>query len=262
MKYTSLYLILLSVCMMIGLANCNSSKEPSALVAQCERLNGDFRTVAEESPMFLDSLTCNYGDAKIAVGVVLADTVDVAAFDQAFVEYVVAQYLKSHADENLAVILNTLGDEKGSLTIAISTPAAEKAVFEISAARLKQLYKLPNSELNFAEARTVACKLFESHCSEFAKAVKANTCEFSFSGGFAQYTLIFPTAQAFANQSQGSLQGRYRSALQPQYEGYGYCRTFVMDVFKSLGFDGYRFVYTDEAGTKEIKTAIPWRFID
>lgn len=262
MKLKNLYLILLALCASAGLASCGGAKEPSALVAQCERINGEFRTVAEESPMFLDTLACSYDNSEITVTVALADTTAVSVLDQSFVEYVVAQYIKTHADENLAIILNTLSEEKGKLTVVVSAPASEKASFEISGTRLKQLYKLPNSELNFAEARTVANKLFEAECARFREAVSAESCDFSFSGGFAQYTLTFKTAQAFANQTQGTLQGRYRNALQPQYEEYGDCRSFVVDVYKSLGFDGYRFVYTDEAGSKELKTAVPWRFIE
>lgn len=260
MKLKNLYFILLAVFAATGIASCGGAKEPSALVAQCERINADFRTVAEESPMFLDSLTCAYDDSQISVNVVLADTTATADLDQSFVEYVVAQYLKTHADENLAIILNTLSEEQGKLTVAVSAPGSPTAAFEIGGARLKQLYKLPNSELNFAEARTVAIKLFEAQCSKFGEAVNAESCDFAFSGGFAQYTLTFKSAQAFSNQTQGTMQGRYRNALQPMYEEYGQCRSFVIEVYKSLGFDGYRFVYTD--GKKELKTAIPWRYIE
>lgn len=262
MKLKNLYFIMLALCVAAGLASCGGAKEPSALVAQCERINADFRTVAEESPMFLDSLTCVYDNSEITVGVVLADTTDLAALDQSFVEYVVAQYLKSHADENLAIILNTLSEEKGKLRVAISAPGTPDASFEIGGARLKQLYKLPNSELNFSEARSVANKLFAGECEKYSRAVNAESCDFSFSGGFAQYTLTFKSAQAFANQTQGTMQGRYRNVLQPQYEEYGECRSFVIEVYKSLGFDGYRFVYTDADGSKELKTAIPWRFVE
>ena len=46
MKIRKLHLILLALVAIAGLASCGGSKEPSALVAQCERLNGEFAAVA------------------------------------------------------------------------------------------------------------------------------------------------------------------------------------------------------------------------
>lgn len=114
MKVTKLYLFLMLAAVSLGLWSCGGSKEPSALIAQCERINGELGRVAEESPMFLDSITCSYADAEIKVGLAFADSVvTISDFTEAFVEYALAQYLKQHTGADLDLVLNTLGKEEG-----------------------------------------------------------------------------------------------------------------------------------------------------
>lgn len=148
------------------------------------------------------------------------------------------------------------------MKITLSAPGQSSREYTVSSLRLKQLVTLKNSELNFAEVRSAVIDMLAKRCGAYREAVNAQDASFDYSGKFAQYTLVFKDARAFANQNPGTMQGRYRKVLREQYEMYGECRTFVEDLLKSLQFDGYRFVYTDAAGNKEIKAAIAWRYIE
>lgn len=246
-------------------ASCSQkSSEPSALVAESERIGGEFATLVEESPMYLDSASVTYADAELTVSIGFSDPIIAPAdCSQALVEYFVSVWLKSHLGQGLDTTLNTLSAEKGSLKIIITGADGSSASYTIAAARLKKLLTLKPSELNFSAVKDNVNLLMEKRCAAYAEQYKASACTYEFSTGFAQYTLTFTSATAYANLTQDSLRGRYQKVLTEQYDNYGGCSSILTDVLRSLGFEGYRFVYEEKDNpAKTLKAALPWRLFE
>lgn len=65
----------------------------------------------------------------------------------------------------------------------------------------------------------------------------------------------------YANLTQDSLRGRYQGILRAQFDVYGACAPMAYELVKSLGIEGYRFVYEADGG-KTLKAALPWRIIE
>jgi len=245
-----------------GLGSCSKkSSGPSALIAQSERIDGELGKIAEESPMYLEDAGASYAEGVLSVNVVFADPiVNVADYSRELVEYVVSTWLKSHPGADLDTTLNTLSSEQGSLKITLTGVDGASKDFTIASARLKKLLVLKPSELNFSAVKDNAALLMEARCSLYKDAYKAVEASFEFSTGFAQYTLVFESATQYSNLTQDSLRGRYQKALKDQYESYGACSLIICDVLKSLGIEGYRFVYeSPNDRSKTLKAALPWR---
>lgn len=249
--------------LLAGMASCaKTAQGPSPLIAQAERLNGTLGALAEESPMYLQTISVDYDNAELTVDIEFADTaVHVSAYSDALVQYVVAQYIKAHPGENLDVVLNTLSQEKGSLKIELSDTHGETKDCSIAAARLKKLYQLKPMELNYNEVKTNVSDILEARCPQLAAQYKAESAEFSISGGFAQYTFTFARPTAYSQLNQASLRGRYLKPLKERYEDFGACRPIVEELLGSLSIDGYRYIYTSKGGN-DISAAIPWSMIN
>ncbi|GFI13559.1 hypothetical protein IMSAGC008_01092 [Muribaculaceae bacterium] len=242
---------------------CSSkSSTPSELVAQSERMAGEMADMAENSPMYLDSVSVAYADGTLNVAVTFADTiVDVEDYSDALIEYVVAYYIKQRPGQNLDTVLNTLSAENGSLKITLANPQGDRKECTIGASRLKKLFFMKPSELNPAQVKSDIANIMEKRAEAYREAYKAENAEFAFEAGFAQYELVFANASAYSNLTQDSLRGRYQNVLRAQYDSYGECRGIIEGVLESLGIEGYRFVYTDKNDTKTLKAALPWRII-
>lgn len=247
-----------------ALCSCGGgSKEPSPLISQSERVALDLATLADDSPMFIDSTCVDYSDGFFGVSVAFCDSaVHVSDYSDALVQYVLAQYMKNHTGPDLDVIINTLTKEEGKFAISLSDSHGYVRGYEISAGRLKQLVKLKPMELAYNDVRTNVSDIMDKECASYKAQYNASEAEFSISGGFAQYTLTFERPTAYASLNQASLTGRYLKILQPRYEEYGACRPMVEELLRSLSIDGYRFIYTDKNETKTISAGIPWRLID
>lgn len=260
MKLT--HLLIAGAVALAALCSCTGSKEPSALIAQSERISADLGTLAQESPMFLQSAAADYDDGTLSVEIAFADSlVNVNDCSEALVQYVLAQYLKAHTGKNLDTVLNTLSKEKGSLALKLSDVLGNSREYPVSASRLVQLVRLKPMELNYNDVRTNVSDILAKKCAAYKAQYNADDCEFEITGGFAQYTLTFAKASAFASLSQANLAARYVKDINPTYEDFGACRSMVEDLLRSLSIDGYRFVYTDKSGAKRLSAGIPWRLI-
>lgn len=246
-----------------GLGACSQkSSGPSPLVAESERIGGELAKIAEESPMYIDSATTAYADGVLSINIAFADPqVAVADYSQALVEYMVSQWLKSHLGAGLDTTLNTLSAEDGSLKITLKSADGTANEYTIGHARLKKLLTLKPSELNFSAVKDNVALLMEKRCQEYKDKYKASECTFEFSTGFAQYTLTFESGTMYANLTQDSLRGRYQGILRAQFDVYGACAPMAYELVKSLGIEGYRFVYEADGG-KTLKAALPWRIIE
>lgn len=245
------------------LISCSGSKEPSALIAHADRLNGELGAIAEESPMFLDSATVNYADGTLAVNIAFADTFFTASeFTDALVQYTLAQYMKSHTGANLDEVVNTISKEEGKMAITLIDRKGGSKTFDVPAARLRQLVKLKPMELNYNDARANVLEIMEERDDAFELAANAEDVSFEVANGFAQYTFTFPNANGYARLKQAQLTGRCLNAVKPIYDNYGACRTMVEDLLKSFKIDGYRFVYENNRDKYTLKASVPWRTIN
>lgn len=263
MKIRNLLFILPALfVLMAGFTSCGP-KSPSALVAHCERIDGEFAKVAENSPMFLSSASCAYADGVITVDVVFADTaVKASSINEALAEWIVSRYLKSHQSAELADVLNTLGKEEGAMVLNLSSPAGEPVQYTFTAARLKKLFQIRQSELRQGDARNAMNELLAARCPFYAENVAAVSAEYEFMTGFAQYTITFKDVRQISNQTPGVLQGRYRRVLGEQFAECGECDGFVRELLKSLGYEGFRYIYIADGTDRKVRTAIAWRYIE
>lgn len=262
MKTTTLR-ILAAAGIMAVTAACSGSKEPSALIAQSDRIEGELATLTADSPMFLQETDAEYEDGNLDVSIDFSDpTISVDKLDEPLVQYVMAMYLKSHTGKDLDVVLNTLASEEGQLILTLEDVNGQERQYPMNAASLKRLVREKPMNLKYNDAKDNLVALLEARCDSYKEQYNALECEFSLTGGFAQYTLTFERATAFANLTQASLTGRYVKILKPRYEDFGACRTMVEDLMRSFGIDGYRFVYTDKAETNRLAAGIPWRTLN
>ncbi len=251
------------VLMSLAGACSSGSKEPSALIAQSERIDQDLTTLAEESPMFLGSADASYADGTLSVGLEFCNSlIHVDQLSDVLIRYVVGQYMKAHTGENLDETLNTLGKEEGVLSLTLKDVYGQTKVVDLPSATLKKLVTTKQMELGYQDARVNVLDILDSRCNAYKEAVNAVSCEFKYHAGFAQYTLIFKNTNAYGNQTQGSLAGRYLAVLKPVYEDFGACRPMIEELLSSLQIEGYRFVYNDVEGAKELHTTLPWRMIN
>lgn len=249
----------------VTMASCSTkSSTPSALIEQSQRIDGELSSLAANSPHYLAKAGAAYADGILSVDITFADAAVVPAdYSQALVEYAVSAWLKTHLGVNLDTTLNTLSAEKGSLKITLAGADGTTKDFTIGSARLKKLLVIKPSELGFSEVKDNVALIMEKRCAEYKDAYKATEASFEITGGFAQYTLVFESASMFSNLNQDSLRGRYQKVLQAQYANYGECAPFVTDIIKSLGIDGYRFVYEGaNDASKTLKAALPWRLFE
>lgn len=251
--------------MMLGLAcACSSaSKEPSALISQSERIDQDLSQLAEDSPMFLADATASYADGTLSIYLEFCDSIIHAdQLSDVLIRYVLGQYMKAHTGENLDITLNTLGKEEGVLSLTIKDIYGQTKVLDLPSATVKKLVTTKQMELGYQDARVNVLDIMDTRCDMYKAAVNALSCEFKYNAGFVQYTLTFKNANAFANQTPGSLAGRYIAALKPVYDDFGACRPMVEELLSSLQIEGYRFVYKDADDSKELHTALPWRMLN
>lgn len=254
-------IVVIAATLLGGLCSCGqASKEPSALIAQSERLEGELGSLAENSPMFLQGTDVDYADGVLSIGISFSDPgINVAGISDALVQYVLAQYMKSHTGKDLDEVVNTLNKEKGSMKITLTGADGQSKEFSVAAPRLVKLIKLKPSELNFNEVKENVVEILASRCEALKEKYQAENVEFEIASSFAQYTFTFQRPTAYAQLTQASLRGRYLKVLQEQYENYGSCSYMIQDLLKSLKIDGYRYIYTSNGN--ELSAAVPWSML-
>lgn len=260
MKLTHRLAALMAVLLLI-LAACGGNKKASALIPQSARINTELNTLADDSPMFISHAGASYAEGTLRVEVNFCDTIVRAdQLTDPLLQYIISHWLKDHAGANLDETLNTLGKEKGTLSVTITDYAGNEKIIVLPSSTLKRLATAKSSELPIAEARNAVIDILNNRCPSFAETVKAETCQVSYTSGFAQYNFDFKNGSSFAHLTPATLAGRYRAQFQPIYADYGACRPFVVDLLEGLQIDGYRIVY--QADGKNLKTSLPWRLIN
>ncbi len=260
MKKSSLLIVALLSLIIMGACG----KKKVDLTLPVTHLNSELRSTAAESPMFLTDCYAEYEGDTLAVNIKLIDPdIKVSQLSQPLIEFITAIVMKDNTGTTLDEILNGLTENEGIMVITITDVMDDKQEYPITPARLKQLVRQNYSELNFAAVRSNVNSLLEARCEQYAVAVGATECTYRLTGGFAEYTLTFERASAFANQTQGSLNGKYLNALRLQYTTYGECDDLIQELMEKVGIDGYRFVYMAEGTNTGIRTTgLTWRSIN
>lgn len=249
--------------MLVLLGSCGKKGDNSVVVEQSERLNIELAQLASNSPLYLEKAGASYTNDVLGIDLTFADE-DVRVKDctEALVQYIVSVYMKQHADKNLEALLNGLSTAQASVEIRMTDTDGETRVYPISSSRMKQLFTLKPIELNYTEVRDNVVLLLSQRCNGYKEAVNAESVDFSFKGGFAEYTFVFAKPTAYANQTPGSLLGKYINVLRPEYDAFGECRPVIEEMLKSLGFEGYRFIYTTADDSKPLRAVMPWRLLN
>lgn len=252
-----------SVMFLFACSGSNTKADEEAMVSQAERINLDLSTLAEESPMFLSSAAAQYADKALSVNIEFCDSIiKVDQLSDVLIRYVLSLYMKAHPGENLDITLNTLGKLEGVMSLTLKDIYGQTKVLVLPSATLKKLVTSKQMELGYQDVRVNVFDIMETRCERYKKAVNAQSVEFKYAAGFAQYTLTFKNSRAFANQTQGTLAGRYLGVLKPAFENLGACRPIVEELLSSLQIEGYRFIYVDDAETRKIHVSLPWRMIN
>lgn len=265
MKHIISTFVAVAMICLAGACSSGSGKNQAdidELTSQAERINLDLAQMAEECPMFLAGAGASFENDTMNINIEFADPIIKAdMLSDVLIRYALGQYLKAHTGENLDITLNTLGKIEGIMTVTLTDINGQAKVLDIPSATLKKLVTTKQLELGCQEARSNILDILDTRCEDYRKAVNAKSCEFKYQNKFAQYTLTFEKESHYANQTQGSLTGRYLNVLRPTYDNFGVMRPFVIELINSVEIDGYRFVYQAEDGSKTIHTTIPWRLL-
>lgn len=241
----------------------NTKAEEEAMVSQVESINLNLGKLAEGSPMFLASASADYAEQSLSVNLEFCDSlINVDQLSDVLIRYVLGLYMKNNIGENLDITLNTLGKLEGVMSLTLKDIYGGTKVLVLPSATLKKLVTSKQMELGYQDARTNVFDIMETRCDRYKTAVNAQSVDFKYAAGFAQYTLTFKNAKAFSNQTQGTLAGRYLGALRPVFDNFGDCRPIIEELLTSLQIEGYRFVYVDDADTRKIHVSLPWRMIN
>ncbi len=260
--YRQKFLIaLIAVVSMLSLSGCGS-KEASPLVAESETISEYLKKASAENPGLISKASAEYADAVMTLSISFADScVRLAPVELPAVEYFTAIQLKANGGESLNTLVNALIKEKGKLVLDFTDVYGTTKKFDIDGKRLATLVKEPLSSLNFNAAKDNLKAIFASRCEAYRTASKAESVEFSIVNSFACYTFTFADSKMFSDWNQSNIDRRYQPSLTEAYDSFGMYRESVLEMMKSLGIDGYKFVYTTTDGSKTLSSALPWRMI-
>lgn len=245
------------------LSSCGESASDKALYEEAAQLNSHMLSMARESSELIENASAQYEKGLLTVSVDFASP-DFKAeyFTSALVEYTMGVIFKENSDSELLVdILNNLSKSRASMVVAIADSEGGSLDVTVSADRLKQLYRLPLSQLGLAQAKTDISRLLEAPMQAMQAQYNAQQVTYSLTGGFAQYTFTFGSPSDYANLNQGSLTGRYKTYFNDRAEEMGEAGDVYRAVLESLGIEGYRVVYTAGAEDDVLRAALPWRLL-
>lgn len=266
-KYLNRFLIALVALAAMPLLWCCGNKNEQAsseLVQQAIYLNDRLNALAASSNGFITEIGAGFEDDTLKVNISYDTNIggDVNEYSDALIEFVVSYWMKNNQDDDLETTLNSLTKVNGALKIVLSDDTNAGKVVTIPAARLKKLFILKPSQLNFNAVKENVLQLMARRCEAYKAEYMASDVEFSLVSGFAQYTFTFDNSSAYANLKQDSLRGRYQKILREQYCLYGGCSLTIIAIQRAVGIDGYRFVYKAANDPDSyLSAALPWSII-
>lgn len=243
--------------------SCSKSKDNDVLFSEAGWLSSQLNLDAQSASDYVDACSASYADGVLAVNVDFAeDGLRTSQLSPEFIDFAVACFLKDMPENHMADMLNNLSEVEGLMSLRISDAAGDTLVHDIAAPKLKQLYRKNYSEIGFSAAKSALSRIFEDAAPALAEAVNAQSCSYSTSGGFAQYTFTFPAATAYGHITQGSLTGRYLPQLAEKYARMGNFDVFAQNVCERLGIEGYRYIYEAEDGGRSVRASVTWNMIN
>jgi hypothetical protein len=247
-------LIALAVC------SCGTAKENDALAAQADRVSTILEHDVELNPNFLTSAYAEFEDKDFRICITFEDDrVRLSDYTEAFIEYFVAEELKGNAGDDLDEIINSLSKIDGKMVLLLSDSYGTTRTLEFTAQQIKYLLRTPRTKLNFNEVKAQALQLMSDYWVDVRKAHNADDVVFEVVTGFATYTILFNNESAYQNVSSANLKDHVIKALTKEYDRFGTFKPIVIDMFRSFGIDGYRYIYTNKQNDKTIKAVVPWR---
>lgn len=258
--------VALSVFMLLCAVACGNKEHlqnMETLTIQAENLNSNLSSDATCSEDFIKSIAANFDDDKTIIVYMTLSKADLPLniISDELVQYVVSFYMKNRVGKDLDATLNALSKEQGQLKIILSDTEGNSREYDIPAARLIKLVTSKPMDMNYQDVRSNIIDIMNLHCELYAKDINAQGCEFEIHSGFAQYTFSFEKAKAYANQTRGTLTGRYAKVFNKELASYGNFRLLLEDVLKSFQLEGYRVVFTTADEKNKVQAAIPWRLI-
>lgn len=238
-------------------AACNDKTTP-ILTQQTDRIDTELKALAEENPALISTAGATFANDTITVDVVLNDSlIDLSRIPAELFNYFTAVEVKRHIDKNLEITVNTLSEAKGCVAVSVTDAYGVKSGYVYTAADLRRMVKSPLSQLDFNAAKQALFDYWSASAGDFTPSLEkpVNDVTTSFKGGFYDYTVNFANARAYKGLTSANLKSRILKVLQPRYERLGTLRPAVLEMYKSLGIDGFHLIYEAEKG-QPLKTSV------
>lgn len=218
-----------------------------------------------------DSIVSSMSDANVEVNAAgtgldatfrMSDSlIDPAYLGQDLFDVYAAQQLKDYPSAAVNAVSKAVQASKGDITVELLWPGGRNARFTLTPRRFVDLQRAKNSQLNMPAAKTQLTDLAR-HIIPAPEASKGcDSIETSINKSFLEYTFVWPSASAYANDGQGMLTGRYFNALKRMYTSLGAPGPDIVRMLQGMGVDGIRIVYAAKDSDKTLQQAFPWREI-
>jgi len=251
-KKSSIISFMAAGIMACAVSACGGGKEAETLMRQAERVNSELATTARQVPALFAKAGAEYADSAFSINIVFADSMlQVADYSQALVEYFLSDEIKSRAGADLDEIVNTLAKVKEPMRLSLTDVYGTSRSYDMTA----------STQLQLPQVRSEVLGILAGRAFRFAVGPGVQKADFALTSSFATYTIIYDNAKAYSGLNVANLKARYLKLLKPIYKSYGQLAGAVVDMDKSLGIDGYRFILTPPAGDSELKATLPWREI-
>lgn len=261
-KKTSILSLGAAVAALAMATSCGGNHEAEILQAQAQRVDAQLAADAASNPRLFAAADAEYADSAFRVDITFADSViNVADYSQDLVEYFLSDEIKSSAGQDLDELVNSLAKTKEPLRLTLTDVYGTTRSYDMPASTLRALFKTQRSQLNLPEVRTQVLSILSDRAFRFAVGAGVQKVDFALTTSFATYTIVYDNAKAYSGLNVGNLKARYLKLLKPIYQSYGPLAGAIVEMDRSLGIDGYRFVLTTPSGDSELKCTLPWREI-
>jgi len=239
------------------LASC-SDKNAQILAEQAQIINEKVSSIAKENPQLISKADAAYAEDKITVNVTIADSLFITAqISEPLFDYFTACEVKEHLDKNLEATINAMTGKDIPMIVTLTDVYGESRSYELTAAKFRRMVKSPLSQLNYTEAREGLFAAFAASEELFRPTGNdIKSISTSFKGGFYAYNVEFAKASDYRSLTTANLKARALKVLQKRYEKLGTMRPVFMNMYKSLGIDGFHLVYTAGEKSHTLKATV------
>ena len=246
----------------VAMAACGSDDSAEKLQAQAQRVDAELKSEVAAAPQLFAQASAQYADSAFTIRLALADSLmHVSDYSQAMVEYFLSDEIKARAGKDLDEVVNTLAHTKEPMRICLTDVYGTSKCYDLPAATLRTLYKTQRSQLQLPEVRSQVLEILAGRSFRFAQGGSVQKVDFALASSFATYTVVYDSPKAYSGLNVANLKARYLKMLKPMYAAYGPLAPAVVEMNRSLGIDGYRFILTTPSGDSELKATLPWKEI-